>query len=165
MSWISAQVFLERHRPLCPVLRVLPLAAHRLDVGVRDFAEGGLQSRGRNGGGLPCGASLGERVGLIDDDALAQFHVLGAGLDERDLGVGADGELALPAAHTVAIDPIGLVAAERAEEEPRAVAVAAGLFKKPLETRVGQFHGSPFDFAAFRQTGHCPRFCPRPRPA
>ena len=40
-------VFRQRHRPLRPVLGVLPLAALRLDVGVSDFAKGGLSGLGR----------------------------------------------------------------------------------------------------------------------
>jgi hypothetical protein len=78
-------------------------------------------------GHLFPGTLVGQWIGPIDDDPLAQRHVLGTGFGERDLGIGPDGDFAFLAVRAVAIDPVCLVLGEDTEVEPSSVAVAAGL--------------------------------------
>jgi hypothetical protein len=69
---------------------------------------GGDRGEGRHGRAGPAACALvGERIGLVGDDALAQRQVLGAGLLQRNLGEGPDADLAFLAVDPVAVAPIG----------------------------------------------------------
>ena len=85
------------------VLAKLAALLLAVEEGVGDRAEGRAGCDRRVGGALG-GALLGERVALVDDDALPQFEVAGAGLGVIELVRRAERRFALLAAVSISAE-------------------------------------------------------------
>jgi hypothetical protein len=119
------------------MLGVAPPAFVRRDKFVGHSAERRLRAgRGRGVGvALPS-----ERVGLVQD-LRPEASVLGAGLFERQFGVGSERHFAFATVEPVAVDPVGFAVADGAKIEALRlpIGVASWLLEQAPENRRPEF--------------------------